>query len=342
MNTGICVRKQRIEWIDAMRGFTMFLVVYGHVGLLCFTTDDPIFNDFFMLWRMPLFFFISGFVFYKKELASTFQNVKSIIGKKFRIQVIPTLVFIIIAYKMALIDIHYEYYWFTIVLFYFFVFSVLIIWGGKLLKCSMLKYIYGTLAIAFVVSMSYSSLRPGFLNAYAGNLYLAHLNMFPYFCLGAWVKRNKNAVRKVIDHPAFLTTVQILCVAISYLMIKFYWFRNAVPYNMFFYYVAGVLGVIIVATFFRKYQSSFTRETRLGKGLQYIGRNTLDIYLLHYLFLPNVQPDISAFLTRSNNPLLEFLVSGLFALMIVGMCLLLSRLIRVNPWMGRWLFGVKY
>ena len=113
-----------------MRGFTMFLVVYGHVGLLCFTTDDPIFNDFFMLWRMPLFFFISGFVFYKKELASTFQNVKSIIGKKFRIQVIPTLVFIIIAYKMALIDIHYEYYWFTIVLFYFFVFSVLIIWGG--------------------------------------------------------------------------------------------------------------------------------------------------------------------------------------------------------------------
>ena len=205
----------------------------------------------------------------------------------------------------------------------------------------MLKCVYGALVIAFVVSMSYSSLRPGFLNVYADKLYLAHLNMFPYFCLGAWVKQNKDAVRKVIDHPAFLTVAQILCVAISYLMIKFYWFRNAVPYNMFFYYVAGVLGVIIVATFFRKYQSSFTKETRLGKGLQYIGRNTLDIYLLHYLFLPKLQLDISAFLTRNYNPLLEFLVSGFFALMVVGMCLLVSRLIRVNPWMGRWLFGGK-
>lgn len=54
-----------------------------------------------------------------------------------------------------------------------------------------------------------------------------------------------------------------------------------------------------------------------------------------------IKLDISTFLTRNYNPLLEFLVSGLFALMVVGMCLLVSRLIRVNPWMGRWLFGGK-
>ena len=60
--------KNRIEYIDAMRGFTMILVVYAHVVFFSFGIDSsyPSFNQFFMLMRMPLFFFISGFIFYRE------------------------------------------------------------------------------------------------------------------------------------------------------------------------------------------------------------------------------------------------------------------------------------
>ena len=64
-------KTHRIEYIDALRGFTMLLVVYGHILVHCFDFDfttEPSFNSIISLIRMPIFFFISGFIMYKKDL----------------------------------------------------------------------------------------------------------------------------------------------------------------------------------------------------------------------------------------------------------------------------------
>ena len=53
---------KRIEYIDAMRGFTMLLVVMFHVEWT-FWGSDYGYNSFIEVFRMPLFFFISGWVF---------------------------------------------------------------------------------------------------------------------------------------------------------------------------------------------------------------------------------------------------------------------------------------
>ena len=55
----------RIEDIDALRGFTMILVVCHHIASLCMGTDIVGYNDVIEKFRMPTFFFISGWVFYK-------------------------------------------------------------------------------------------------------------------------------------------------------------------------------------------------------------------------------------------------------------------------------------
>ncbi|MDK7161964.1 acyltransferase family protein [Lactobacillus jensenii] len=66
---------KRIEWIDFGRGFTIFLVVVGHVlsgiytnhiypnsdGLLMF------FGEFIFLFIMPVFFSLSGYFFKAPE-----------------------------------------------------------------------------------------------------------------------------------------------------------------------------------------------------------------------------------------------------------------------------------
>lgn len=53
--------KSRIEYLDAMRGFCMLLVVYGHLGLGL--SVDPV-RSVFATFYMPLFFFISGYLCY--------------------------------------------------------------------------------------------------------------------------------------------------------------------------------------------------------------------------------------------------------------------------------------
>ena len=59
-------KKKRIEYIDAMRGFTMILVVYSHIIFFGYNDDSILsFNSFFVNFRMPLFLFISGWVLYK-------------------------------------------------------------------------------------------------------------------------------------------------------------------------------------------------------------------------------------------------------------------------------------
>lgn len=101
----------------------------------------------------------------------------------------------------------------------------------------------------------------------------------------------------------------------------------------------GLLGITIVYNFFRKYQDSFSKETKLGRILQYIGRRTLDIYLLHYFLLPDLS-NIGEYFGSSST------VVGLFfgiaiALMVIAVCLVISNTIRLSPILGHYLFGAK-
>lgn len=55
--------KERIQYIDAMRGFAILLVVIAH--LVQYNFEDAFHNDIFNTiysFHMPLFFFISGCV----------------------------------------------------------------------------------------------------------------------------------------------------------------------------------------------------------------------------------------------------------------------------------------
>ena len=55
--------KQRIEYIDTMRGFTMILVVFAHVCHFCLGDSRMGYNAVFILFRLPCFFMISGWLF---------------------------------------------------------------------------------------------------------------------------------------------------------------------------------------------------------------------------------------------------------------------------------------
>lgn len=58
---------RRLEYVDAMRGFTILFVVFHHLVLFgagLETRNYPP-DELFVFFRMPVFFFISGFIAYK-------------------------------------------------------------------------------------------------------------------------------------------------------------------------------------------------------------------------------------------------------------------------------------
>lgn len=54
--------KNRIEWLDIAKGIGIVLVVLGHIY-----TNNIVYNWFYS-FHMPLFFFVSGYVYKKKRL----------------------------------------------------------------------------------------------------------------------------------------------------------------------------------------------------------------------------------------------------------------------------------
>ena len=59
-----------MHWLDAMRGLTMLLVVAYHVAVFTFGQNEKTSSSlpFLVLLRMPLFFFVSGFLAYRPRL----------------------------------------------------------------------------------------------------------------------------------------------------------------------------------------------------------------------------------------------------------------------------------
>lgn len=54
--------KSRIDYIDRLKGLTIFFVVMGHVYGMVFSQSNDIFYKFIYSFHMPLFMFLSGLV----------------------------------------------------------------------------------------------------------------------------------------------------------------------------------------------------------------------------------------------------------------------------------------
>jgi fucose 4-O-acetylase-like acetyltransferase len=103
--------------------------------------------------------------------------------------------------------------------------------------------------------------------------------------------------------------------------------------------LAKFLLLTIVFMYFRTYQQYFTKFTMMGATLQYIGRRTLDIYLIHFLFMPDL-PHIGAFFNaHTHNFVVDTTLSILVGLVIIVFSIITSNILRISPFFKKWLFG---
>ena len=342
------MENKRIEYIDAMRGFTMILVVLNHVAGICLNIDGetPSLNTYFYEFRMPLFFFVSGFVLYKNNIKWDFSYSLNFLSKKFPIQIISTAIFFLIfsyVNKQNIVDNLWmdskAGYWFTVVLFEYFFFYSLIRMTAFLFKLTNWWkdiFILGWGLVFFVLTIpsvkAYIPVDQSVLDLFC----FKHFCYFAFFIIGTLFKKRFDSVQHLIDGKALLFVCLLLFFGLNI-------FREqiiTVQYNLF-RFITAVTGIVIIFSFFRSRKVLFSNQTKIGKGLCYIGRRTLDIYFLHYFFLPINLSAVANVFHNHPMPVLEFFVSFCLSLVIISICLLTSNILRLSPILAKWLFGVK-
>lgn len=355
--------RQRLEWLDALRGFTMLLVVVNHTYGFGFDTNTKysMFMSLCLLFRMPLFFFISGFLAYKASFSWSAANTGRLLGKKLRVQIVPTLVFM--TAEIALLAKHFWErmgvawesptkggYWFTLVLLEMFIVYYAISFISKRIHylrgddenddrvtTTLLLMTWGvaTFAYATLYMPRWFTWRTEPFFRYTSLTEFARF--FQFFLLGNICRRYWEQATQLFDSKWFFP----LLVAVAFLGAGDYlrWHNLRMEWANLPRTLAMYSLVMLIVCFFRHYASWFTRETRVGTVLQYIGVRTLDIYLIHYFFFPKL-PDVGKwFRAHPGNFVLEGTTALAMAALVIAFSILTSHVLRVSPFLKKWLFG---
>ncbi|MCF0244632.1 MAG: acyltransferase [Bacteroidaceae bacterium] len=355
-------QKKRMEWLDAMRGFTMILVVAQHVTSSAFgilMPKDTAIQNLLILFRMPLFFFVSGFLAYS---ASTEWNAKTLgrlVLKKLRVQLIPTIVFL-----CAFIAIFHKHfgdalmdflsrplkggYWFTWVLLLMF----LLYYPFAYLEAKLKEWTKGRmpawlpiLVLWVIAMMMYeTNYMPKYFKypKSTWSNYLSFSNLTMYFCFfvtGNIFRRYWRQAEKLFDSRWFFFAIVLLAFFSSVEFFRWHFLRRMwaiLPRTL-----AIFSFLLIIAMSFRHYEGVFSKENRIGRMMQLIGTRTLDIYLIHYFFIPHL-PWMGVWL-KANKPgiVVEMVLIVGIGLAIIAFSLLTSSILRISPIFRKYLFGQK-
>lgn len=347
----------RMEWLDAMRGFTMILVVAYHVAEISYgqTVKTSASLPFLVLFRMPLFFFVSGFLAYKANFEWSAGNTLRLLGKKIHIQVLPALIFLcicIVLRKKDFGDTFYHAmlspfkggYWFTWVLLQMFMVYYLVSFSVQKLSqrgrniCILILWLLSVCVYEsiYLPKLFGDVMHNSFLMT---SSLIQTMQYLQFFLLGNLVHRYWGRTQQLFDSMWFFPVICILCFfccadIFRWHALRFGW--TNLPRTLSMY---GLLTIVVM--FFRYYQHLFTKDKWVGRTFQYIGTRTLDVYLLHFILLPKI-PEIGKWLNAHQpNFILDFVLSLVGAAFVIAFCLLVSNVLRISPLFSENLFGRK-
>lgn len=285
---------KRIDWIDMAKGYGIFLVIYAHLGVGAI-------GRWIYTFHIPLFFFLSGYVF------STKYDFKTFAMRKFRSMILP---YFALGIPMVLFQCLDEFVmgrfhegtgvellvnflvqkrfwtlWYIACLFWLNIIFYWIVTGLK-----KMQYILIVSMLMFCVGVAYYECGG---TPWPWNVDVC-LTAVVFFAVGYWFKNRYDRIRKCIDLRKsvglflVLGTVNVLCGFASYRLagigLDMYASSYGFPPLTFVSAFAGIFCVVIVAHWFTL------------SGIRYVGRNSLLFYAWHQTILIPVIDAVFAYL----------------------------------------------
>lgn len=316
----------------------MFLVVYGHVSVITFQSGSII-GNLFLTFRMPLFFFISGFIGYKavEHWNTTFYYEK--LRKKAFVQLVPMTIFAVLyafvndRSLMLYIEKGPIEFWFTFVLFQMFLVYYSVSLFTYYLKKDILFLLLSFIAFLGIVQLLIGRRDTALWISLCGENTCKY---FQFFVFGLFCKKHGLRYESILSQEKFKALIFVIFILSFCLLqcdIPFYAHKLI---NDIVVRYAGLLMVFIV---FFSLSHYFDSSSRVVSTMIFVGRRTLDIYLLHCFFVPYYCSSLPGFIT--DNILIEFLCVSLVSVMVLIACLSISWILRRSEHLAYWCFGSK-
>lgn len=275
---------KRLEYIDALKGLAIILMVMGHV-LSSFYSDpymvyesEP--RSAMLLFRiiysfhMPLLIFLSGYVALRLSDYSL-RNCASTLWRRFSTLVIPFFTVGLLRYMVMqqyLLD-----YWFIWILFQFILLTLCIEFvGARIPK-------YGS-TIATIVNVLIALVLQYFnalLNQYDHMPLLdaGHWALYLFFVAG-YLCAKYDAIDRLINNNWLYTISVVLFMGLTlWVTIE----GRHLPLWSKWYCILPLSAIVMLVYLFRNALDSARNYYR---QLMYVGKNSLAIYLLHFFFIP--------------------------------------------------------
>lgn len=319
----------------------MLMVVTGHILCLSINhSNSPLFLFFNIELEVPLFFFVSGLVCppildcgWSEAFARIFRKVVAL--------VVPAILFLALYDQLSGrsfvegLTVSYKHgYWFTITLAEFI--SMHTIASMLLRSFGRKTYIMSMLMLCVIlIIVSGISMRYEYGSAIIGLFGLTHLKHFVYFFLGTYISSvslppvlNRRWKIAAIVAAVILFTAHVACYGLGLASSTIYIFHRLLSF-----------GSVCLFYLLLRYWAPCS-ASRAGRGLQFIGRRTLDIYFIHYFFLPRHLDAVGVWFETNSNFIVEYIFAIVAAIAVMAVALGVGAIIRLSPILSHILLAV--
>ena len=330
--------QQRIPNIDVIKGIAISLVVGGHVLERGFLFQSGFCYDlynFIYSFHVPLFFLGSGLLItqkltYKKIISKTI----SLLVPFFIVGSIYTLLAPQAEFKHLFFSQGKNGYWFVFTLFEIF---LLFFFHQKIISfCQRIfgeKYsiLYEICTLSIIITIS-GGLYIIFSSYHIGDFFAIKrvLAGYHFFIFGYWISNYDN-IKYFFNKERVFTCNLILFLILFYISINLYsneLFRTIyrIPITLSIYYIIKNANL-----------------SRFTKPFEYLGKNSLSIYLFHYFFIIYISDFTQLLLPFSGNndiPLIFLILIG-YATITIICSLFCNKIISQSCFLSFLLLGKK-
>lgn len=328
------MEKKRIAYLDALKCLAILMMIDIHVRSgNGFKPYDSLSAQMIYAPILPLFFFVSGYLAYKQRM--TLKDIWNNIRRKFVFLVIPAVVFRV---GMDLMDHKNLFrfitegmhgYWFTVVLFECFLIYYLV---TILIKNE--KWRIAILLIFSLAGIGMLALDKDFGPA----IFVLRrvTKFFQFFVLGTLAMKYRPKYEALMNNE---TVKAVLLTGFFVVLFLTTYDMPSVAYHFLRDVALRYFGTFVIVSFFVCHAENFQRETKFNSLVNYIGQNSLAIYLLHYFFLPKFRPLPEWF--DGLNMVTVHLVSMLYTAAITALCLLFIKFLSNSKYIRKYVLGKK-
>lgn len=323
--------KERIIWIDQLKGVAILLVVMGHIlwfpmGFADVHINGCLLLNFIYSFHMPLFIFLSGLVI------KSIPDFRKLSAKL--CQFCCPLLFVGLTYfyyngggnygTFAFSSTKYGYWYLWVLSVFYILYYFLYRNEKEILNAGRIKKGIYSLVLPLIIWGVLKLLATYASEELSGLFCLSACSEhWPYFCLGFWCGKFK-LLERIEKWRWFTSFAFLLYIAVFWLLID---------YNMSFHgaglllFVFPFTTILLISILWKN--NSGQLNIHVSNRLSFLGRHTLDIYIFHYYFVGNMKLSfLHDYFADSSNTLLLALLTLSIAVVVAYASVFIGKVIR--------------